>query len=491
MPDDEIVFDLDNPFRVRQVWPAPTGQTAPRLINTPQVRESVKPQKPEQVKSGSIIKSARKFGVELEVNLGGSGQRALRDTLSHAFNMVHDGSVNRGIEVVSSPLSGAAGEAEIKMACDALQRVKAGADDSCGMHVHVDAPDFYQRKRFIIITLSQALDELNSKRKSEPQSEYTILHASVIKDLKAYPDLYQELMYNHKLDAFSYPLWHEYARKCAAYSVLVVGDKAIKDSRVRIVTATGSRGARIPLNEKVKTETDIGKYKGEACLVISQYKQFVLIDPETEANTWVLKFPLADLSTMNGSIERLKRVAAFYVAFDDVIASMLPCDRRDNDFTKRVNTRLSIADIARIDNHTEFFTAISKSESYRALRDLMGQQRPEPRYSGVNFFALLKHGTIEIRYHAGTTQAEKVLRWTALHQAIVDGAADLNNRVFDLQRLEKAAMIIDLEAKTNLFFRKLRLDKSTEEYLRERIASFSKEDSVFVESLMADDGTLN
>lgn len=435
--------------------------------------------------AGTIIKSKRKFGVEFEINLNGEGQNSLRKELAQEYGLVHDGSVNNGIEVVSPILGGGVGEKQIIATCKALAKVKAGADDSCGMHVHLDAPDFYCNEETPILNLATALRVVHEK--DYEGYRFMLLSSSTIKDLKNNQELFDKVINRRFLDAFSLSEWENYFSGLQSFNVAFAGELKVPTKRFFLVAPIGSRGSRMPVNDEIKSDADIKKYRGEPTISQYGYGTFAVVDPKTSTEDIVIMVNTKQVNEKNNMIERLKRVASAYVAFDDVIASMLPCDRRDNDFSKRINVRMSINDIGRVESFLDFFNLWTKTKNLHEFRRSQQEQRHESRYSGINFRALLKHGTIEVRYHAGTTDANKTLHWVALHQRIVDLAADLNNPRFNLDRLEKAAMIVDIDAKTNLFFKKLCLTPETEEYLLGRIAKFKGQDSVFVESLIADD----
>lgn len=97
----------------------------------------------------------RKFGVEIEYIGGYDGLvREMRSRglsvdyvgYSHAvtpgaWKIVTDGSVSGGYELVSPPLSGAAGRRQVKKACEALQAAGCRINSSCGLHVHHDIHD--------------------------------------------------------------------------------------------------------------------------------------------------------------------------------------------------------------------------------------------------------------------------------------------------------------------------------------------------------------
>ena len=52
--------------------------------------------------------------------------------------------------------------------------------------------------------------------------------------------------------------------------------------------------------------------------------------------------------------------------------------------------------------------------SVRAFSDYVND-----RYYGTNLCALQKYGTIEFRYHSGTVDAEKIIAWVRILNAIV------------------------------------------------------------------------
>lgn len=102
---------------------------------------------------GEIIKSKRRFGVELEtVYSSGDGARALVnecvDGKLKGFGLVHDGSIDvhrgnaGGTEIVSNILRGLSGELAIRN-LEKLARTNGfSVNRSCGFHVHLEATDY-------------------------------------------------------------------------------------------------------------------------------------------------------------------------------------------------------------------------------------------------------------------------------------------------------------------------------------------------------------
>lgn len=92
---------------------------------------------------GEIIKSSRRFGIELETQYeyeedGKKASHALPDDVGVST----DGSIRGfGLEVQTPPASGKLAETLIKEVCATVSKCNATVDDSCGYHVHIDYAD--------------------------------------------------------------------------------------------------------------------------------------------------------------------------------------------------------------------------------------------------------------------------------------------------------------------------------------------------------------
>ena len=133
------------------------------------------------MKKAQGFNQERKYGVEVEF-FGVDGHRVAREldrrgidaayegythrTTNH-WKVVTDGSVNRygtGYELVSPPISGDEGLAELERALEILNELGAKVDRTCGVHVHHDASDFdikaFKNVFGIYSRFETALDEL-------------------------------------------------------------------------------------------------------------------------------------------------------------------------------------------------------------------------------------------------------------------------------------------------------------------------------------------
>ena len=104
-----------------------------------------------------MTQTTRQFGIEIEAN--GAQLHEVVDMLTAAginvrtrtnythqvmpmWKVVPDGSLgNNSFEVVSPPLSGAEGLAEVRKVMDVLNEAGCDVNKSCGMHVHIDCND--------------------------------------------------------------------------------------------------------------------------------------------------------------------------------------------------------------------------------------------------------------------------------------------------------------------------------------------------------------
>ena len=85
-------------------------------------------------------------GINQTCNYMGYSHETMRQ-----WKIVPDGSV-RGWEVVSPPMSGFNGKAEIEAVCKALQSIEVSVDRSTGLHVHHDAADLTGRQIGAVVT---------------------------------------------------------------------------------------------------------------------------------------------------------------------------------------------------------------------------------------------------------------------------------------------------------------------------------------------------
>lgn len=98
---------------------------------------------------GTIITSPRKFAVEIECQYENTSEanKAVRE-LPRTFGVEGDASIDgNGIEFQTPKLKGKKGEETLIAACKVLNAHDFTVDNSCGLHVHLDAGDFLPKRR--------------------------------------------------------------------------------------------------------------------------------------------------------------------------------------------------------------------------------------------------------------------------------------------------------------------------------------------------------
>lgn len=201
----------------------------------------------------------------------------------------------------------------------------------------------------------------------------------------------------------------------------------------------------------------------------------------------------------------LKRMLVFYLTFEDIILSFLPHSRRANRYAEQLSKKYQIQEIMEAKSERDIEKIWYRELRTTRLSRLKEGKYHDSRYTGVNLHSLFRDGHLEIRYHSGTINAEKILHWTALHQSILDGAVgreekqervlfanpwevatglELNQKPqrmmytvriprYSVDDCIEALSVVDSKEKTEVFFKLLELPLKTKAYLLSRQELFT------------------
>lgn len=86
--------------------------------------------------------SPRFISAEIEVSTCETGENTGPVVKAYGGAIVHDGSVPTGFEINTAPASGEKFVKQIREICENLKKDKSKVDETCGLHIHVDARDF-------------------------------------------------------------------------------------------------------------------------------------------------------------------------------------------------------------------------------------------------------------------------------------------------------------------------------------------------------------
>ena len=174
----------------------------------------------------------------------------------------------------------------------------------------------------------------------------------------------------------------------------------------------------------------------------------------------------------------------FHRLFEDVIVSFLPSTRRLNRYCAQFKNGVeydgrslkfegvkdSFNKIKKMKTLGDFALYWYKVRNMSEVHDAQYRRYTIYRYMGINFHSLIRDNHIEVRYHSGTINYEKILYWIDLHGCIFEACmnGDINEGV--LTEILKNNQ--SLEQLTQTMFSLLQLNNDTKEYLLHRQSRF-------------------
>lgn len=178
--------------------------------------------------------------------------------------------------------------------------------------------------------------------------------------------------------------------------------------------------------------------------------------------------------------KNLKLLALLYTVFDPVMLCLLPKSRRTNAYCAPLGNKVVKIDkdtrtvFGKFKEEERFDMAFHEYDNLTTCRQDKNRRRGHcgTRY-GINFGSIYYRGTIEIRYHEGTLDAERLIHWMALHSAMVDTA--MNGELTE-QQILKYTDITDVKKLFTALLELLssKLDPITITYTQKRFKGYKK-----------------
>lgn len=165
--------------------------------------------------------------------------------------------------------------------------------------------------------------------------------------------------------------------------------------------------------------------------------------------------------------QTLQAVWILYLTFEDVLFSFLPRSRRNNGFAIAIRDHYHLKEIREANSRKELEGIWYRVQHASKLYERKKVKYDRSRYAGLNLHSLFSSRHVEIRYHAGTTNARKILEWANLHALMFDAATKSRNIT------NSAHNEVDLKRKTTMLFDLLRLPQPSRDYFRERQRMFT------------------
>lgn len=371
---------------------------------------------------GTLIKTDRRFGVELEL----LGDRSdVRHSIDKNFSIVEDSSICSDslecFEVVSPILKGKKGENAIKDLCSKLEKREVKINKTCGLHAHFEALDF------------------------------------CVPDVTVYK--YKDRKkWDTKTSGIKFLLSKTYYARLLKYS---------KESSKQDTTTLE---ILLSLFRNIYRH-NFGTYRDRINIRCKQGDLIIVTDRESEINIGAKdeSIVICD-NNMNENFEQLKNLFAFYIACEPVLFATQPQSRREgNTYTRPISKAWNVADVYSTESIQELEKYWYKMAKRADVESAKREKYNNSRYYSVNFHSLFQKGdrnTVEIRLHSGTFNSKKILNWINLHQMIFQGVIDGKITRSIVELLDDKFLLSD---KIELFFRILKLNKKVEEYFMDRI----------------------
>jgi hypothetical protein len=179
-----------------------------------------------------------------------------------------------------------------------------------------------------------------------------------------------------------------------------------------------------------------------------------------------------DTSDINEA-RHLRHLWALYLAFEDVLLSLLPSSRRSSGYCKALRRYFHAQEILECLTREELEAIWYRARDSEEVSKLKIIKSHDSRYIGLNLHSLFHANHAEIRYHSGTVNAEKILQWVNLHALLFDKAASVEARTV----IEDGLAEVHLERKNKILFDFLGLSPTARAYLLKRQALFANNNS--------------
>jgi hypothetical protein len=162
------------------------------------------------------------------------------------------------------------------------------------------------------------------------------------------------------------------------------------------------------------------------------------------------------------SVRYLRHLTNTWIAIEDVLYLTQPSSRLGNSYCKRLLSKYV---------HNDMFNA-------KEAKNIIGCADDWDRYTALNFNALEKHGTLEVRLFAGTVSAEKIKAYLELVRAIYSWVMTEYDEA-TVKDLFKSTL---KDGKSDKVFKLLKLTAKTVKVLETRINDFKR----YVEDLLVE-----
>ena len=171
------------------------------------------------------------------------------------------------------------------------------------------------------------------------------------------------------------------------------------------------------------------------------------------------------------------RLTNTYFVIEPIIYSMLSQYRRSSSWCRNLTTTINEHEFRRLlrSQHKNDIYYLHKTYYKQQVdqkyidRNIKNNKNAGQRL-GFNLNALFAYGHIEMRYHAGTVNRDKIQNWAWLHLHLMDWV--MNN--YSKNKIMKIREETDISKKTEMFFKHMNVPETLRRYIKYRQGRFSQ-----------------
>lgn len=415
-----------------------------------------KTKKFQDTKKGDIIHEKRGFSAEIECyppNQDSYYQAVTRiNTELPGTGEITDRSLNSGgMEFQTPILRGAKGEKYIKTLSDIFVNNKFFVDVKAGLHIHLDGEGFTAKSLF---TEEQILNRRVAYffAINKPEKRYQ----NTLNSLRVYT------RYGDILNTTLYPSGEL---------------KTVNDLNSAVYVGTPE-------------EIAIAKQRDKDYLVIKSRSNPEFLAQEINSilsylmsslnRTEILSYEIYTRDFISSKLlPKLKQLFTVYYFADDFIMQILPHSRRNNKYCLPLWKEFNITEIDRLKSLSAFEKMWYQLDDLHQIISKKGDPKDVSRRHGANFHILMCRGHFELRYHSGTINADKILYWVQLNQALMKLAdKDFEDFLLVRDELENIRFIQNLKLRRQRIYKLLKLPKDAMEYWEKRAKKFTDDNEL-------------
>jgi len=176
-----------------------------------------------------------------------------------------------------------------------------------------------------------------------------------------------------------------------------------------------------------------------------------------------------DADDFRDDTQKLIQLIRVVFSVEDILFSMLPPSRWHNHYCYKLSHDYCFSDFKDGCDKENLDKLWYSSDDICDIKSRKKYKSDSSRYHGFNLHSVFFRGTIEFRYHSGTTNKEKILRWAGILLSIVDYAVN-HYQAKEVKKLHAMPITITKLVK---FFRLFRIPKDQQKYIKTRIRKFN------------------